>query len=144
MDSDQAMLLHSAATAIDYIARAHRETAAAALGDLGLSEPAASLLWLLADLAPCTMSAAAERLSCDRSNITLLATQLEQRGLAERTPDPADARRKNLHLTAPGQAAAGRLRDAVSTASPLRNLEADERAELARLLKRCLSQPTSD
>lgn len=137
MEAGQTEVLNSA-VAIDRIARRHREAAAASLRALGLSEATAGLLWVLSDTAPCTMGEAAERLSCDRSNITLLAIQLEQAGLVERTPDPVDARRKRLHVTAEGQAAAARLRGAVATGSPLRHLTVEERTRLATLLQASL------
>lgn len=132
--------LYTAAAAIDRMAQAHRAAAAAALRDLGVSDSAASLLWLLSGSAGCTMSQAAERLSCDRSNITLLATQLEKQGLVERTADAVDARRRNLSLTAEGQRAATKLRDAIASGSPLRHLSTDECADLVTLLKTSLAQ----
>ncbi len=137
----QAALVHTAAVAIDRIAQVHRAAAADALHDLGLSEATAGLLWLLGDTAGCTMGEAAERLSCDRSNVTLLATQLEKRGLVQRTSDPDDARRRNLHLTAEGRTAAARLRDAITKGSPLAGLDPDDRAKLVALLQASLASP---
>ncbi len=139
MPASQPGQLYTAAATIDRIAQAHRAAAARALRDLEVSESTASLLWLLADNSGCTMGQAAERLSCDRSNITLLAIQLEQRGFVERTADPVDARRRNLHLTADGQKAATRLREAIATGSPLRHLSAEECAELVALLQTSLA-----
>jgi DNA-binding MarR family transcriptional regulator len=138
MAAQQQGLLNAAA-AIDRIAQAHRTAAAAALRELGVSESTASLLWLLNDNTGCTMSRAAEQLSCDRSNITLLAIQLEKRGFVERTADPLDARRRNLRLTPDGQDAATRLRDAVATGSPLRHLNPDACAELGAILQASLA-----
>ncbi len=138
MRTGQTDPLAAAASAIDRIAQAHRAAAAAALREFGVSESTASLLWLLSGSAGCTMSQAAERLSCDRSNITLLAVQLEQRGFVERTTDPVDARRRNLRLTSAGRQAAQGLRDALATSSPLVQLTAGERADLVMLLERSL------
>ena len=131
--------LLSAASAIDRIAQAHRTAASTALRELGVSESTAGLLWFLDNNTGCTMSQAATGLSCDRSNVTLLAVQLEKRGFVERTADPLDARRRNLRLTPDGQAAAARLRDTVATGSPLRHLGADACAELVALLEASLA-----
>lgn len=139
MAPSQSGQLYAAAVAINRIAQDHRTAAARVLDELGVSESTASLLWLLIDNAGCTMSQAAERLTCDRSNITLLATQLEKRGFVERTADPVDARRRNLHLTADGQRAATRLRDAIVSGSPLRHLDAAACAELVTLLQASLA-----
>jgi DNA-binding MarR family transcriptional regulator len=110
---------------------------------VGLSESAAGLLWLLSNTTDCTMGHAAAQLSCDRSNVTLLAIQLETRGLVERTPDPLDARRRNLHLTAEGRLVAERLRAAIVDGSPLRHLTAGESADLVRLLRASLEASAS-
>lgn len=143
MPASQAEPLYTAAAAIDAIAQAHRAVAATTLGDLGVSEATAGLLWLLGNDPGCTMSQAAERLSCDRSNITLLATQLEKRGFLERTADPDDGRRRNLHLTADGERAATTLRDAIATGSPLRHLTAEGCTELVALLQASLAPDAS-
>ena len=138
MPTGQPDQLYARATSIERIAQAHRAAASTALRDVGLSESAAGLLWLLSDTAGCSMSQAAGQLSCDRSNVTLLATQLETRGLVERTPDPLDGRRRNLTLTAEGRRFADRLRAAMATGSPLRHLSDDHRAELVTLLQASL------
>lgn len=138
MQASEAQLLYTAAAGIDRLARAHRAAAADALRDLGVSEATAGLLWLLDDNAGCTMGDAAALLSCDRSNVTLLATQLEKRGFVERTSDPDDARRRTLRLTPAGEAAATRLRDAITTGSPLATLDEPDRALLVSLLRASL------
>jgi DNA-binding MarR family transcriptional regulator len=142
MPASQTELLYTAAAAVDAIAQAHRAVAATSLRDLGVSDSTAGLLWLLSDEAGCTMSRAAERLSCDRSNVTLLAAQLEKRGFLERTADPDDGRRRNLHLTAAGERAAMTLRDALTSGSPLRHLTAEECGELVALLQTSLAPLT--
>lgn len=140
----QERTLYTAAAAIDRIARVQRAAAVATLRDLGLSEATAGLVWLLGDHAGCTMGEAAEGLACDRSNVTLLATQLEKRGFVERLADPDDARRRNLHLTPSGEAAATRLRAAIATQSPLAHLDAADRAHLATLLQAALAPGSDD
>jgi DNA-binding MarR family transcriptional regulator len=48
------------------------------------------------------MSALAERLGCDASNVTGLVDRLEGRGLLERRDDPSDRRVKRIGLTGDG------------------------------------------
>jgi DNA-binding MarR family transcriptional regulator len=48
------------------------------------------------------MSAIAEELHCDNSNVTGIVDRLEERGLIERRPDPADRRVKRIAITDEG------------------------------------------
>lgn len=49
------------------------------------------------------MGQIAELLFCDASNVTLLVDRLEERGLIERRPDPADRRVKQIAVTPAGR-----------------------------------------
>jgi len=107
---------------------------AATVGTLGLSVPLARAVVLLA--APAPMRDLAEQLHCDRSYITSLADQLEERGLVQRVPGD-DRRVKLLALTEAGVA----VRDQIAGAVAERNmilvrLTDDERKTLAPLLER--------
>ncbi|WP_432842971.1 MarR family winged helix-turn-helix transcriptional regulator [Dactylosporangium sp. CA-092794] len=87
---------------------------------------------------PAPMRDLAEQLACDRSYITNLADQMEQRGLVTRVPGE-DRRVKLLALTDSGAA----LRDQISAAVAednmiLRRLTDAERKILAPLLERLL------
>lgn len=86
-----------------------------------------------------TMSEAAAALSCDASNLTLLARHLESLGLAERVPDPTDGRRRRLTLTEGGRDVIDRMTRALGDATPLRSLTAAERATLDELLAKALT-----
>jgi len=106
----------------------------ATVGAFGLPVPLARVLVLLSTPAP--MRDLADQLHCDRSYITSLADQLEQRGLITRIPG-ADRRVKLLTLTDEGVA----LRDQISSAVAernmiLRRLTDAERRTLAPLLER--------
>jgi DNA-binding MarR family transcriptional regulator len=68
--------------------------------ELGLSAPQAMLLRLLAE--PLPMGALAGAMHCDNSNLTWLTDRLEERGLAERRPDPRDRRVKLIAPTEDG------------------------------------------
>jgi DNA-binding MarR family transcriptional regulator len=86
---------------------------------------------------PLTMRALAERLGADPPYVTLMVDDLEQRGLARRTPHPRDRRAKLVELTADGAAAAARA-DAILDEPPaaLRDLPAKDLAALVRMLER--------
>ncbi|MCY1143191.1 MarR family transcriptional regulator [Actinoplanes sp. Pm04-4] len=109
------------------------------VGAFGLPVPLARVLVLLSTPAP--MRDLAEQLHCDRSYITGLADQLEERGLITRIPG-TDRRVKLLTLTDAGEA----MRDQISTAVAERNmillrLTDAERRTLAPLLERLQGDP---
>jgi MarR family transcriptional regulator, organic hydroperoxide resistance regulator len=81
----------------------------AALAELGLGFAQAHALRMLDPDEPIAMSALAERLFCDASNVTGLVDRLEARGLVERRSAQNDRRVKALTLTPAGVA----LRDQV-------------------------------
>jgi DNA-binding MarR family transcriptional regulator len=74
----------------------------AELHELGLTFSQAHALRLLDPERPLPMSALAERLFCDASNVTGIADRLESRGLAERRSADGDRRVKVLALTPAG------------------------------------------
>lgn len=78
----------------------------------------------------------AEAVGVDQPRASRLVQQAVQMGLVEREPDPDDARRTRVRLTAEGERVGsgvrGRRRDAVRAA--LGSFSEAERAELARLL----------
>ena len=107
---------------------------AAAVAPFGLPVPLARAFLTLGSSAP--MRDLADRLACDRSYVTSLADQLEERGLVARVPGD-DRRVKLLALTEAGE----ELRDRMSTALAeqalvLRRLDDADRAALAPLLEK--------
>ena len=84
------------------IGMAQRTKVGEALGELGLTFTQAHALRLLDPERPLPMSALAERLICDASNVTGVADRLEARGLVERRSAHGDRRVKALTLTAAG------------------------------------------
>ncbi|MBE8516122.1 winged helix-turn-helix transcriptional regulator [Amycolatopsis sp. H6(2020)] len=87
---------------------------------------------------PPSMKVMAERLYCNASNLTFMTNQLIDRGLVERTVDPADRRSRVLVLTAKGR----RVRDEVLRTTlentPLATLSDNELRQLTTLLNRAL------
>ena len=74
----------------------------AELAELGLSFSQAHALRLLDPKEPMPMSALAERLFCDASNVTGIADRLEARGLVRRQSAEGDRRVKALTSTPAG------------------------------------------
>jgi DNA-binding MarR family transcriptional regulator len=66
-----------------------------------------ALQWLTEG--PMSLSALAEAVRVDAPYATLIVDSLEERGLVERRPDPADRRRKLVALTPAGKEAAQRV-----------------------------------
>lgn len=100
---------HEAQKLFFEIGMAQRVKAGAALAELGLGFAQAHALRMLDPEEPIAMSALAERLFCDASNVTGLVDRLEARGLVERRSSEHDRRVKALTLTPAGVA----LRDQV-------------------------------
>ncbi|HYX75546.1 MAG TPA: MarR family transcriptional regulator [Gaiellaceae bacterium] len=80
----------------------HRTKVGVELGRLGLSFAQAHALRLLDPEKPMPMSALAERLFCDASNVTGIADRLEARGLVRRQSAEGDRRVKALTITPKG------------------------------------------
>src|SRR2546423_1432737 len=93
---------HEAQKLFFEIGMSQRLIAGAALRDLGLSFAQAHTLRMLDPERPMAMSALAERLFCDASNVTGLVDRLEARALVERRPAEGDRRVKGLTLTPSG------------------------------------------
>jgi len=93
---------------------------------------------------PAPMSELADAFACDRSYITSLADQLEERALAVRTPG-ADRRIKLLELTEPGRALRDQIARAVSASGlVLTRLDDTQRATLQPLLAALLDEHDDD
>jgi DNA-binding MarR family transcriptional regulator len=102
---------HEAQRLFFEIGMAQRATVGARLHELGLSFAQAHALRSLDPESPLPMSALAERLVCDASNVTGIVDRLEARGLVERRPAEGDRRVKELAITPAG----AKLRDEVVT-----------------------------
>lgn len=70
---------------------------------LGLAPKQMGVLWKLEPGATMPMRAIGESLHCDASYVTDLVDRLEERGLIERRPSPADRRVTLIALTAAGE-----------------------------------------
>jgi DNA-binding MarR family transcriptional regulator len=99
-----------------------------------------SLMWLTEG--PMSLSGLAEATGVDAPYATLIVDSLEERGLVERQPDPADRRRKLVSLTPAGRDAVARvLRIQLEPPPGFGSLSAAELDTLEQLLWRIMAGP---
>jgi DNA-binding MarR family transcriptional regulator len=107
------------------------------VAELGLTPPQALILRLLVHPRP--MKDLAAEMLFDPSYVTALVDGLEERGLAERRPDPNDRRIKLVAVTDAGRVAQFALQQRISSSLPgINRLSNDERVALARLLSKAM------
>ena len=89
---------------------------------------------------PVPMRDLAEALACDNSNVTGIIDRLEDRGLVERRPSPADRRVKMLVVTEAGVDVRRRVKDRMEEApEPLKRLTSEEQVVLRDLMRKALA-----
>jgi DNA-binding MarR family transcriptional regulator len=98
------------------------------------------LLAALAEFGPASQASLGRRTGMDRSDVAAAVTELAGRGLAARTPDPADRRRNVITITPAGTAHLRRLDELLAGVQDelLAPLSPAERQQLIRLLTRIL------
>ena len=109
----------------------------AAINEFELSPPQALALRHLEPGSPLPMSALAELLHCDNSNITGIVDRLEDRGLVERRAAAHDRRIKHLLVTEAGADVRSRLAERMDSApDELERLTKAEQRQLVALLRK--------
>ncbi len=86
----------------DYLVRTSPRRLAA-MGRKGMTPNDMRALATLCGPGPRTMRALADEWKCDASNVTLIVNRLEQRGLVQRVARAADARYREVRITAKGR-----------------------------------------
>ena len=123
------------------VARSMRRAFGAALEEYDVTPSQARALRIAADLAsgedPPRLSVLAERLRIAPRSATEVVDALEDRGLVERQPDPADRRASRVAATEEGRRLTQVLSEArrVATEDYLAVLSAEDRAGLDRILR---------
>jgi DNA-binding MarR family transcriptional regulator len=99
-----------------------------------------SMLAALEEFGPASQASLGRRCGIDRSDVVAVVNELAERGLVERTPDPADRRRNTITITAAGVEHLRRLDSVLSAIQDdlLGSLAEDERETLTRLLGKVL------
>jgi DNA-binding MarR family transcriptional regulator len=106
-------------------------------GELGLAPMQAFALRNLDPESPMAMSALADLLHCDNSNITGIADRLEAAGLVERRASERDRRVKTLALTDKGAETRAAVIEAMSQPPPpIASLSDDDARTLRDVLRR--------
>jgi DNA-binding MarR family transcriptional regulator len=132
--ADRAGLAGETVRRIMHVAAALRHRQDADLADLGLTPATARALHELDPDRPLPARDLADRLGCDRSNVTALADRLEQAGLVERRGDPADRRQRTLLVTPAGRDVRDRVDRVMSDSRLLDGLSTAELATLRELV----------
>ena len=111
----------------------------ALLNELGLAPMQSMALMHLQPGQPMTMSALAQALMCDNSNVTGIVDRLEAHGLVERRPAEHDRRVKTLVVTDKGSATRAEVEHRMSVPPPpLAGLSDADAAALRDILQRAL------
>ncbi len=112
------------------------------VGQLGFTPPQTGLMNAVAGAPGRSQQAVAEQLGMHPSRVVALLDGLERDGILERRRNPQDRRNYALHLTDAGQTALAALRGAAAEheVDLCAALTDDERAELAKLLRRIADQ----
>ncbi|MGK5740593.1 MarR family winged helix-turn-helix transcriptional regulator [Micromonospora sp. URMC 103] len=121
-------------------AQAHR-LVADGLGALGVRGYHYRLLAALAEIGPASQADLGRSCGIDRSDVVAALNDLAERGLVERSPDPADRRRNVVTLTGAGRRDLRRMEEALDRAQEalLAPLSDSDRDQLLRLLSTLLS-----
>jgi DNA-binding MarR family transcriptional regulator len=111
---------------------------AAALEPLGLRPPHFGVMTLIEANPGSAQRELVERSMIDASTMVAVIDELEQRGLAERRPDPGDRRKRAVYLTAAGKRTLQRARTAaLDTAKTMFDrLDQRELETLTKLLRK--------
>ena len=112
----------------------------AILSELGLSMQQSMALTRLRPGEPLPMSALAEAMHCDNSNVTGIVDRLEAAGLAERRPGERDRRVKTIVLTPRGEQVRAEVERRAGEPPPsLASLPAEDAAALRDILQRAMN-----
>ena len=124
--------------ALGTVMRNYLRVASAALGEVPGGPKGYLVLSSLGAGQPSTQVALAQHLGVDRTMMTYLLDDLEEAGLVERRPDPADRRARRVSLTDVGVARLAEFMCGLHNAEDglLAPLDEEERTQLRDLLRR--------
>ncbi|MDX2547391.1 MarR family winged helix-turn-helix transcriptional regulator [Streptomyces sp. WI04-05B] len=131
--------IERALTRISYLlSRARQHERLMAVAGVPLDRAATALLRQIADSEPMRPGELANRLAVEASHVTRQVQQLQKSGYVTRVPDPDDRRAQRIELTATGEAAVERVREASRRGMQLAlgDWSAEELQQLAGLFHR--------
>ncbi|MFF0314734.1 MarR family winged helix-turn-helix transcriptional regulator [Micromonospora sp. NPDC005252] len=131
---DRAGLAADVVRRMAHLTASLRHRQGTAFAELGLTPATARALHELDPDRPLPARDLADRLGCDRSNVTALVDRLEQAGLVERRTDPTDRRQKTLVVTGDGRAVRDRVTEVMSDSRLLAGLSDQELSTLRDLV----------
>jgi DNA-binding MarR family transcriptional regulator len=128
--------------ALGVLHRRYQTTASKVLCDVPGGARGYQVLTLASQLEPRRQLTLAQELDIDRTVMTYLLDDLEQAGLVERRPDPADRRARLIMVTETGSAMIDRVKDLLGAAEDrvLNALPELERAEFRAMLHQVAMQ----
>ncbi|MFH8974252.1 MarR family winged helix-turn-helix transcriptional regulator [Streptomyces sp. NPDC017890] len=113
------------------------------LAELGLTHATAQALWTIdPDEPPPSMKEMSKRLFCNAPNLSFVVNQLVDRGLVERSVDPADRRSRVVVLTEKGRRVRAEVVDHTLATTPFAGLSPQEMRQLTQLLGKALDAAT--
>ncbi|MFH8491126.1 MarR family winged helix-turn-helix transcriptional regulator [Streptomyces longisporoflavus] len=113
------------------------------LAELGLTHATAQALWTIdPDEPPPSMKEMSRRLFCNAPNLSFVVNQLVDRGLVERSVDPADRRSRVVVLTKKGRRVRAEVVDHTLALTPFAGLSPQEVRQLTKLLGKALDAAT--
>lgn len=112
------------------------------IAELGLNPPLFRVLNLIDAAEGRSQQAIGEAIQVPPSRMVALVDELEQRGLVERRPDPADRRVRALYLTRKGRNALARGREIARTHEQeiTRGMSEADRTRLVKLLQQVVDE----
>jgi DNA-binding MarR family transcriptional regulator len=132
LDRDVCKLVHRLAQRLDVHVRR-------VANELGLTPSQVIALRELSE--PVTARELANRMGCEPPNATFVIDRLEQQGLIQRRPHPADRRAKQIVLTPDGRHCRATVLGHLSSQLPLAPLTAAQQETLRDLLKALSAEP---
>jgi MarR family transcriptional regulator, lower aerobic nicotinate degradation pathway regulator len=139
-DARPAMLMAKPSWLISEVSRLAHPLLTDSLATAGSRGYHYRLLAALAEFGPASQASLGRHTGMDRSDVAATVNELVARGLAQRTPDPADRRRNVIRITPAGAIHLQRLDELLAGVQDelLAPLSPAERQQLVRLLSRIL------
>jgi len=139
-DARPAMLMAKPSWLISEVSRLAHPQLTGKLATAGSRGYHYRLLATLQEFGPASQASLGRHTAMDRSDVAAAVTELVSRGLAGRTPDPADRRRNVISITPAGTAHLRRLNELLAGVQDelVAPLSPAERQQLIRLLNRIL------